>query len=277
MPKTTASAKAPADERWQAPPAGAAASAPPGGARIREVPAVRRATAILRHLSRHPDAMTVSRIARDLDIIPSTCLHLLRELMAAHLVAFEPNGKTYKLGLGLLALANELSTGNIYIQAARPILERFARAHGVSVSAQQRDGEESVIVAAVTAREGFEAPLGYRVNVLSSASGRLLAVHSGWSTAQLRSRFERVRWQKPPVYERWLAEVARAGRDGHACDPGNFRAGITSLAVGVAGKDGAVWRTVSVNVVSAQLDTERTAALLEALQAMGAEISAAIR
>lgn len=258
------------------PPSGLAATTMPDGARIREVPAVRRATAILRHLARHADGQTVSRIARDLDIIPSTCLHILRELMAAHLVAFEANGKTYRLGLGLLLLAKELSSRDVFIQAAQPTLERFAHEHGVSVSAQQRDGDESVIVAAVTASEGLEAPLGKRVALFSAASGRLYAAHPGWTLAQLRSRFDRVRWQRPPAFEAWQDEVARARARGWAVDNGDFRVGITSVAVGVPGKDGSVWRTISINVVSAQLDATRTASYTQALQASGAAIAAAV-
>jgi len=233
---------------------------------LREVPAVRRATAILHHLAFTGGGLTVTRIASDLDIIPSTCLHILRELMAAHFVAFEPNGKTYKLGFGVLGLAKQLSAHDLFIHTAAPQLESFAQEHGVSVSAQQRDGDESVVVAAATASEGLEAPLGKRVPVLSSASGRVFAAQSDWSRVQLRARFDRVRWQARPEFDQWIEEVAEAREAGYAVDNGFFRLGITSIAVAVAAVDGTVARTLSVNVVTAQLNARRSAQLLASLR-----------
>ena len=42
------------------------------------MPAVVRAVAMLRLLSNSPIPLGVNQIARELDIIPSTCLHILR-------------------------------------------------------------------------------------------------------------------------------------------------------------------------------------------------------
>jgi len=247
------------------------------GPRIRTVPAVRRAAAILTHMSRHAEPMTVSRIANDLDIIPSTCLHILRELMAAHLVAFEANGKTYKLGFGILALAKELRAHDPFIRVVQPRLEAFAREHGVSVSAQQRDGDESVVLAAVTASEGLEAPLGIRVPILASASGQIFAAHSTWTPSQLSTRFARVRWQRRPDFDTWLQHVEEARQRHYAIDDGNFRVGITAVAVSVASSRADVIRTISINVVTAQLDARRATRLLNALLGTAAEVSAALQ
>src|SRR5207253_5995145 len=46
--------------------------------REREVPAVRRAVAILRLLGKSETALGVNAIARALGLVPSTCLHILR-------------------------------------------------------------------------------------------------------------------------------------------------------------------------------------------------------
>ena len=52
------------------------------GRRVRPVPAVTRAVAILRLLGRGEEALGVHAIARALTLIPSTCLHILRVLVA---------------------------------------------------------------------------------------------------------------------------------------------------------------------------------------------------
>jgi len=247
-----------------------------GAVRIREVPAVRRAMAILHHLARHAEGLGVSRIARDLEIIPSTCLHILRELVAARLVAFEPNGKLYRLGLGVLGLAREVSRQHPFIQVAQPRLQRFARDFHVSAAATQRDGEDMVVVAVATAAEGDAVAVGNRVPCLASASGRLIAAFSGWTGAQLQTRFERVRWQRAPDFRKWLREVRQAGERGHALDEGQFRLGITAIAAPVFGPDGTVSHTLTINVVSAQLDARRRATFIDAVVRTSAEIAAAL-
>ncbi len=258
-------------EGWSAPAVNAGNTV-----RIRAVPAVRRATAILWHLARNGDGLGVSRISRDLGIIPSTCLHILRELVVARLVAFEPNGKLYRLGLGVLGLAKEVSRRDPFIQAAQPQLNSFVRDFNVSASATQRDGEDMVVVATATASEGDVLIVGNRVPCLSSASGRLIAAHSGWSESQLKARFERVRWQHPPDFQKWLREVKLTRTRRHAIDDGQFRRGITSIAAAVFSREGTVSRTISINVVSAQLDSARRATFVDAVERTGSEIAQAL-
>ncbi|CAN5446049.1 IclR family transcriptional regulator [soil metagenome] len=255
-----------------------AANAAPAarGKRIREVPAVRRATSILELLARSRGGLTLSKLARDLEIIPSTCLHILRELMAAHLVAFEPKGKTYRLGLGLLALSKGLRTHDAFIITAEQHIERFAQEHGISVSAQERDESDAVIVATATAGEGLEAPLGRRVALLSAAGGKLFAGHVDWTRAQMLEQFERVPWQNPPDLDDWLEDVEVARQRGYAIDSGTFRLGVTSIAASVPDRNGLVNRVISINVVTAQVDAQRLSALVRALKATATDIAEAL-
>ena len=243
--------------------------------RIRQVPAVRRAAAILHLLARHGEGLTVSRLARELEMIPSTCLHIMRELTAAHLVAFEPKGKVYRLGLEILSLASQLSSHDVFIQGAQPRLSQFAHDYGVSASAQQREGDEVVVVAAVVASEGLASPLGRRGPCLSAAAGRLYAASTGWTDAQLRAHFERVRWQNRPDFAAWMDEVRLAKETGYAIDEGQFRLGVTSIAAGIADRHGHVRHTISINVISAQMDDKRRSNFIHALKLMAAEITSA--
>src|SRR5690606_34190621 len=73
--------------------------------RIRAVPAVTRAVAILRLLDRADAPMGVNAIARELDLVPSTCLHILRALTEEELVAVDPATKRYTLEAGIVSLA----------------------------------------------------------------------------------------------------------------------------------------------------------------------------
>ena len=79
--------------------------APRADPRIRPVPAVARSIAILRLLGRTRQPMNVKSISDELQLVPSTCLHILRALAAERLVSVDPASKRYKLGAGILALA----------------------------------------------------------------------------------------------------------------------------------------------------------------------------
>lgn len=242
------------------------------------VPAVRRASAILWHLARHPEGMVLSHIARDLDIVPSTCLHILRELISARLVTSEANGKLYRLGSGILSLAWDLTRHNVFVQAALPYLNRLAREQDVSASAQERDGDDDMLVVATSVAAATEGAVrvGSRVPCLASAMGRLVAAYSGWSDTELHLRFKRIRWQNPPKFSDWLSQVNDTRDRRYAIDEGNFRKGVTAFAAGIFTGKESLDRTISIAVVSAQLDVSRRDKLIDSVQVAAADISAAL-
>ncbi len=246
-------------------------------ARLREVPAVRRACAVLWLLGRHPDGLPLSQVARELDILPSTCLHILRELGTARLVAHDANAKLYRLGSGVLLLGRQFSQQSPFIQLAQPLLTQLSRDYGVGASAQERDGDDGMlVVAAASVLPGDMVSPGGRTHLFTGASGRLMAAHSALSEAQLRQRFDRLRWQDPPPYERWRKEVRAAASAGLAIDAGCFRKGITAIAAPIVNADGSVDHTISVTTISAQLDVARRKQLVAAVQAAAAQITQAL-
>ena len=67
-------------------------------------PAIARAAAILRLLGKSEAPLGVNAIARELGLVPSTCLYVLRALADEELVAFDPDTKRYRLEAGVLTL-----------------------------------------------------------------------------------------------------------------------------------------------------------------------------
>src|ERR1700719_2052262 len=70
-----------------------------------KAPAISRAAAVLRLLGKSDTPLGVQSIARELGLVPSTCLHVLRALVAEEFVAFDPDTKRYTLEAGVLTLA----------------------------------------------------------------------------------------------------------------------------------------------------------------------------
>src|SRR3977135_3637161 len=68
----------------------------PKSPRIRAVPAVTRAVAILRLLSRSRTPQSLKAIADSLDLVPSTALHIARALVAEDLLRVDPQTKDYR-------------------------------------------------------------------------------------------------------------------------------------------------------------------------------------
>src|SRR5262245_14207007 len=121
---------------------------PPG--RVRQVPAVTRAVAILRLLGRSEEALGVNAIARALGLVPSTCLHILRALTAEGLVAIDTATKRYRLDAGLLAIAGGALSRSGFRELAQPELDRLAHRHRVTAIGVQVIGLEHIVVVAIS-------------------------------------------------------------------------------------------------------------------------------
>lgn len=205
---------------------------PPGS----KAPAIARAAAILRLLGKSETPLGVQAIARELRLVPSTCLYLLRALAEEELVAFDPDTKRYALEAGVLTLARQWLRRNQFNDLAQPMLDRLAQAHGVTLLGVQLVGLDHMVVVA-TARGGssfqLSAEVGSRFPALISATGRCVAAFGDYSEAQLETRFRALRWDEPPAFADWLEEVRQTRARGFAVDEGNYIAGVTVVSAPV--------------------------------------------
>jgi DNA-binding IclR family transcriptional regulator len=246
------------------------------GMTVRPVPAVKRGIDILFHMARAGEPHGVSRIARDLGILPSSCLHILRELVAGGLVRFDTQRKTYTLGPGILTLARAVSGRDVMVELAQGHIERIAQRYGVKATASVYDGQGHIVVVASSEDDEdvhIHIPVGRRVPMLSSATGRLLAAYGQWGTAELRDSFAKVRWQEPLDFRTWQAEVAAVRAQGMAIDDGRYRKGITIIATPVFNADGTTDKFIGALAVTGQLNAKSRRELAQALKDAAAEIS----
>lgn len=232
------------------------ARAAPDGRQRRQVPAVTRAVAILRLLGRTEEPLGVHAIARALRLVPSTCLHILRVLVAEELVAFEPSTKRYRLDAGILVLARSALRRNGFADTVQPELDRLARRHGVTAIGVQAIGLAHIVVVAMSRPDRavrLHVDIGSRFPALISASGRCVAAFGGYSWATLTRRFRALRWDRPPSLRAWRAEVEAARAQGFAVDDGHYIRGVTVIAAPIHGAEGGVSHVVVVVGVSEQV------------------------
>lgn len=201
-----------------------------------KAPAISRAAAVLRLLGKSAAPRGVQAIARELGLVPSTCLHVLRALTAEEFVAFDPDTKRYSLEAGVLTLARHWLRRNPFNDLAQPLLDRISETFDVTTLGVQIVGLDHIIVVAV-AQSGrnfqLSAQVGSRFPALISATGRCIAAFGEHSTADLERRFCKLRWDQPPSFDEWQAQVEQTRSQGFAVDEGNYISGVTVVAAPV--------------------------------------------
>ncbi|MGR3323432.1 MAG: IclR family transcriptional regulator [Pseudooceanicola sp.] len=213
----------------------------------RAVPAVSRAVAILRYLGRSEEQVGVNAMARDLGLVPSTCLHILRVLADEGLVQFDPQTKRYSIGVGILPIARTAIQRNAFISLVQPHLDALSEAFGATVLATQvTEAGQMVVVALsqVPQRFSLQVDLGSRFPLLISATGRCYAAYSDLDEATLREGFLRLKWDNPPRFDAWLEQVANAREQGYAVDSGAYLSGVTVVAVPFLNSAGRMTRSL---------------------------------
>ena len=208
----------------------------PRTARIRPVPAVSRSVAILRLLGKTRAALGVNAIAQTLGLVPSTCLHILRALVAEKLVVCDPQTKHYRLGIGMLALARGALDSSAFASFIQGGLDELSTEFKVTALAVDvTDPDQMVVVALSRSMIPFRlhVDVGSVFPSLLSATGRLVAAYSGQTREDLRARFDKLRWAGALQFETWYQEVQAAAQKGYSVDRGAYIAGVTIVAVPV--------------------------------------------
>lgn len=235
--------------------------------------------AVLRYLVEARTAVGVSRIARDLALNPSTCFNLLKTLVHEGLAVFHEPTKTYSVGLGLLALAKGTLEEISYIAMLRPHLREVATHHGVTCTLWHVTSGERVVLVDRADNEAairVHMSIGQRLPMYIAALGRCMAAHSDLTPAELRSRFENLRWQDSLTFDAYLAGVEEARRRGYAVDRGRYFKGVTTVSSAVLDALKKPLMAISAVGIGAQMSEARIKALGEDLRGRAARISSAM-
>lgn len=196
------------------------------------VRSVSQAFAILRLLARR-GPLTLSVIGRETSLSPSSCLYLLRTLVAEGALEREADDKRYRLAAnwanhpGLQDDERERM-----IARSRPLLARFAKDNEATAGLWQVASgrlalvalEDSDAATRIHMVEGQRQPLG------GGSSGRAIAASETLDRDELERRFAVVRWQKPLTFNAYAEQIDDAREHGFAIDDGFGHAGVCSLA-----------------------------------------------
>jgi DNA-binding IclR family transcriptional regulator len=219
--------------------------------RIRQVPALSRGIAILRLLGRSDERLGVHAIARALDLVPSTCLHILRVLADEHLVVVDPATKKYGVAAGLVALARSALRQHTFPAAVQSELDQLAESYGATAIAVEASGLQHMIVVALARSDSplrVHVDIGSRFPALISATGRCVAAFGRYGWPEIEARFATLRWDDPPTLADWRAQVDAARLSGYAVDDGQYIRGVSIVAAPVSMPNGSINALVVVGV-----------------------------
>lgn len=228
--------------------------------RIRGVPAVSRALAILRFLGNAAEPVNLKAIASSLSLVPSTCLHILRVLVAEDLVRVDEQTKRYTLSSGMLSLVQSVIRQSTFTTLIQPTLDRLAEAWGVTTAGVEiQDSEHLALVAISRSRLPFalHIDVGLRFPLLASASGRLIAAYGDQNWPELRRRFKSLQWDKPMAFADWKRAVELSRKKGFSVDRGQSYPGVTIVAVPLFNASGRLMHTAIAMGLSGHLNGSR--------------------
>ncbi len=241
-----------------------------------KAPAISRAAAVLRLLGKSDLPLGLQTIARELGLVPSTCLYVLRALVAEELVSFDADTKRYALEAGILTLARQWLRRNQFPDQVQPVLDRVAEAFGVTMLGVQIVGLDHIIAVAVS-RSGatiqLSTQVGSRFPALISATGRCIAAFGDYPEAELEARFHTLRWDEPPTFETWKQQVAETRAQGFGVDESSYISGVTVVAAPVWKRSGNPSHALVAIGISSALKRSGVAALGQALLAGARDLS----
>jgi DNA-binding IclR family transcriptional regulator len=197
---------------------------------------VTNAIEILRYLNKLRRPATVTQIARQLAINPSTCFAILRTLVWEGMLEFDGHAKAYEVGTGVTKLAEAALSERQRLEALKPEFRSVAERYGVTMMLWRRSGEDRMLLVMTENCSGnvqIHLPTGQRLPILLGASGRAAASHLGFNKAEIRQKFQSLRWMRPLPFEEYWSDVQIAAKRGWAYDDGYYKAGVMTVATPV--------------------------------------------
>ncbi len=197
------------------------------------VGAVENAVKILRRLTQIDAPEGVASIARETGLNVSTTFNILKTLVKERLVVFDEQTKCYALGPSVMELAAPF-LGRNPVDTIRPLITEVSQRHRVLVALWNITPTDRIVLSdRIVPPDVVRADMrqGARLPALVGAVGRCVAALRGMDRAALETAYEGLRWQNPPGFEAYWADVQKAAHDGFSFDFGNLFAGLNMAAV----------------------------------------------
>lgn len=243
---------------------------------ISSVRSVERAMQILTALSKADGPMSITEIARVVELPYATAQRLL--LVHERSGFVQKDRHLYRLGPGVVTLAGAYLVGDSLVRAAQPILDELATFSGETVSLHVRQGADRVVVMWRPSIHplGYVFQIGQRRPLLVGAAGYVLSTDI--PTAELEGLLEshgELRLADGMVLSReeWLARLEQARRQGFATSWGDSILGAVSVAAPVRKPSNGVVAAVTISGAQFRMTDDKIANFALTVRQAGQEIA----
>jgi IclR family transcriptional regulator, acetate operon repressor len=135
---------------------------------------LQKGLSLLEALGDYPDGVGVTQVAKDAALPVSTSHRLLNDLVASGFASFDPETRSYYLGLKIFELSSRVSLTKGLSEVALPVMRRLSREVGESVFMGVREGADVLLIEKVVGpgRIQVNDNIGSRIPLHRLAQGK---------------------------------------------------------------------------------------------------------
>ena len=250
-------------------------------ARSGQVQALSRALSILNALATKDGGLTLTAIARHLDLAPSTAHRLLTTMQQEHYVRFDRDRGLWQVGVQAFVIGNAFIRSRDIISMSRPYMSRLMERSGETVNLAVADRGEVIYLDQVECQEMMRALAkpGARVPMHCSAVGKvLLAEMTDEDIARYIKHPGLFRLTENTILspEGLRSEIEAIRARGYAIDDEEHAVGLRCVAAGVFDEGGRPLAAISLSGPKVRIRDDRLPILGEMISATALEISGAL-
>ena len=215
---------------------------------------VERVFAVLRAIGATTTGVGVTRIAQETGLPKSTvsriCATLEQLALVTRLSGKEAEGRGFKIGPALIALAANVPHTESLAAIAQPYLQRLQEAIGETVALTLPEGDNAYVITQITSRQAIQVRdwTGIRIPMYAQSTGRVFLAER---TAEALDRY--LAQPLLPYTDKTICDpaqlrliLAQVRTHGYAWVVEEFEEGLTALAAPVRNVAGQVIAAVNV-------------------------------
>jgi DNA-binding IclR family transcriptional regulator len=226
-----------------------------------QVPAVERTMLLLRALQRS-GALSLVELIEQTGLNKSTCWNLLKTLDRERLVEYDPDTRTYRLGIGLVELGATAGEQLTYLGVAKRYLAELLEEMNVTFVLYRRLDEEHVTLVDKLERlrrVRITVPIGTEMPIQGGSFGRCFLAYDPPETldAVLAEGLHQFTPNSETDVEHFRADLEEVRRRGWAVDHEGFALGVSTIAAPVFAVSGKLLLVVGAVAITSLLDDEK--------------------
>lgn len=239
------------------------------------VKSLTRALSILDALAQNNEGLTLTALARTVELPLSTAHRLLTTLQHRRFARFDPLTMSWQIGVQSFIVGNAFARARDIVLIARPHMRRLMEQSGETVNLYVMTDGEAICMAQIESRQMMRAISrpGGRVNVHNSAAGKAMLAHLPEEDLVRIVRqhgLPRLTDRTLVTLEALRADLQEIRSRGFAIDDEEYAVGLRCVAATVLDEHGTPLASVSLSGPTARILDAR-------LDALGARVVEAAR